>query len=268
MISRGSKGDGNIEENGMRTSADKCGQVQEEIKKEKVIRVGLSGIKNVGGEAMVKILEGRPYSSYQDFINRVDLSKVNKRVCHSLISVGCFDELGINRASLLSVYDRVGKSRNSCEKQMTLFGGVANVVDYPDLKPLGLKERLDLEEELLGVCVSGHAVDAFAESKDKGFVSFDKLRDDVEADVFGLVKRFTKIVTKNGDDMAFMDLNSKSGDLKVTIFPKDFKECVGEGDLKVGCGVKVAGKFKESEEFGDAMIAKSVLVCEPIGAVV
>ncbi len=231
---------------------------------EKIIRVGLNGIKNIGNEAVVKILEGRPYKSYQDFINRVDLSKVNKRVCHSLISVGCFDELGINRASLLSVYDRVKKAENALEKQMTLFGGgVANVIEYPELEPLGMKEMLDLEAELLGVCVSGHAVDVYAESMDNGFVSFDKLKDDIEADIFGLVKRFTKIVTKKGDDMAFMDLSSKSGELKVTIFPRDFEKMREDAErVKVGCGVKVQGRFKESEEFGDAFIAKSVLVCE------
>jgi len=27
----------------------------------------------------------------------------------------------------------------------------------------------------------------------------------------------------------------------------------------------MSGKFKESEEFGDAFIAKSVLVCKPVG---
>jgi DNA polymerase-3 subunit alpha len=236
------------------------------VEKEKVIRVGLSGIKNVGGEAIIKIIEGRPYKSYQDFIDRVDLSKVNKRVCHSLISVGCFDELGINRASLLSVYDKVQKTENSVEKQMTLFGsGVAGVVEYPDLEPLSLKERLDLEEELLGVCVSGHAVDAFAESRDNEFVGFDKLKDDVEADVFGIVKRFTKIVTKKGDDMAFMDLSNKVGDLKVTIFPRDFEKMREDVDrIKVGCGVRVSGRFKESEDFGDALIARAVLVCKAV----
>jgi len=146
---------------------------------------------------------------------------------------------------------------------LTLFGGVANVVEYPDLPALGLKETLDLETELLGVCVSGHAVDAYAESKDNEFVQFDKLKDDVEADVFGLVKRFTKIVTKKGDDMAFMDLSSKTGELKVTIFPRDFEKMREDAEkIKVGCGVKVAGKFKEDENFGDALIAKAVLVCE------
>ncbi|MDH3353474.1 MAG: DNA polymerase III subunit alpha, partial [Nanoarchaeota archaeon] len=105
----------------------------EEVNGEKVILVGLNGIKNVGAEALVKIIEQRPYKSYQDFINRVDLSKVNKRVCHSLISVGCFDDLGIGRESLLDVYERVEKETNSTEKQLTLFGGVANVVEYPEL---------------------------------------------------------------------------------------------------------------------------------------
>ena len=248
------------------TRAISCENLEGEKKFEKVIRVGLSGVKNVGGEAMAKIIEARPFKSYQDFIDRVDLSKVNKRVCHSLISVGCFDDMGINRASLLSVYDKVSRSVSSCEKQMCLFGdGVAGVVEYPDLPSLSLKERLDLEEELLGICVSGHAVDAFAESRDNGFVAFDRLKEDIEVEVFGLVKRFSKIVTKKGDDMAFMDLSSKSGELKVTIFPRDFEKMREDVDrIEVGSGVRVAGKFKESEEFGDAMIAKSVLICEPI----
>jgi len=243
------------------TSEEDFGVV--DVDGEKVIRVGLSGIKNVGGEAMAKIIEKRPYSSYQDFINRVDLSKVNKRVCHSLISVGCFDDMGINRASLLEVYDRVEPESNSNEKQLTLFGGgVANVVEYPDLPPMKMKDQLDLEAELLGVCVSGHATDAFMEGKSGEFTAFDKLQDDMDAEVFGLVKRFTQIKTKNGDDMAFMDISARSGDLKVTIFPKDFTECFGENKIKEGDGVKISGKFKESEEFGDAFIAKSLLICE------
>jgi len=249
------------EKNSTRINMDKHGFG----KNEKVIRVGLSGVKNVGGEALGRIMEGRPYKSYQDFVNRVDLSKVNKRVCHSLIAVGCFDELGINRASLLRVYNDVVPEVSSTEKQMTLFGGVANVVEYPDLPSMALKDRLALEEELLGVCVSGHPIDAFAESKNGDYSSFDSLKDDMEAEVFGLVKRFSPIVTKSGEDMAFMDIVSKSGTLKVTVFPRDYRECFGEGIVKEGDGVRVVGKFKESEEFGDAFIAKSVLVCSPIG---
>lgn len=234
------------------------------LSSEKVIRVGLSGIKNVGDEALARIMEARPYSSYQDFVNKVDLSKVNKRVCHSLIAVGCFDELGINRASLLKVYNDVVKETNSAEKQMTLFGGVANKVEYPDLPPMALKDTLALESELLGVCVSGHPIDAYVESKNGECSPFDSLKDDMDTEVFGIVKRFSQIVTKGGEEMAFMDIIGKSGELKVTIFPRDYLECFGDGVVSEGDGVRVAGKFKESEEFGDAFIAKSVLVCEAV----
>ena len=236
----------------------------EDIEGEKVVRVGLSGVKNIGGEALARIIECRPYSSYQDFVNKVDLSKVNKRVCHSLIAVGCFDELGINRASLLEVYERVSKKSNSNEKQMTLFGGVANVVEYPDLPPMALRDKLALECELLGACVSGHPIDAFVEANNGDYSSFDSLKDDMEAEVFGIVKRFSPIVTKGGDDMVFMDIINKSGELKVIVFPRDYRECFGDGVVSEGDGVKIAGKFKESEEFGDAFIAKSVLVCEAV----
>jgi len=45
---------------------------------------------------------------------------------------------------------------------------------------------------------------------------------------------------------------------------RDFRECVGEGELKVGDGVRISGRFKESEEFGDAFVAKGVLRCKAV----
>ena len=127
-----------------------------------------------------------------------------------------------------------------------------------------MKDKLALEEELLGVCISGHATDAFSEGRDNGFTAFDKLQDDMDTEVFGLVKRFSKIMTKNGDDMAFMDISSKSGDLKVTIFPRDFEQMKEDvGRVKEGDGVRLSGKFKENEEFGNAFIAKELLICKP-----
>ncbi len=236
----------------------------EEIDGEKVILVGLNGIKNVGGEAIKKILEKRPYKSYQDFVNKIDLSKVNKRVLKSLISVGCFDDLGINRNRLLSVYEDVKKEGNSNLKQMTLFGGVANKVKYPDLPQMPLAEKLKVEEELLGVCVSGHPVDVFRESKLKVFVPYGNLKHGMEAEVFGLVKRYTKIVTKKGDDMAFMDIYDKTGELKVTIFPNDYLETMIGKNILEGDGVRIKGKFVENPEYGNAFIAKEVFVCKPI----
>ena len=235
-----------------------------EIVKEKVIRVGLSGIKNVGEGALKKLVETRPYESYKDFINKVDTSKVNKRVTHSLISVGCFDSLGTDRASLLSVYEDIKKDVENGTTQMTLFGEVAKDVEFPDLKPMPLKERLDFEKELLGVCVSGHPLDVYRESSAGCFVAFNKLKDDVEAQIFGIVKRYTRILTKKGDPMAFMDLSDKTKDIKVTVFPNTYENCFRSREPKEGEGVRLSGKYKEDETWGDAFIADDVMFSEAI----
>jgi DNA polymerase-3 subunit alpha len=237
---------------------------------EKVIRVGLSGVKNVGGEAMQRIIDSRPYSSYQDFVNRVDLSKVNKRVCHSLISVGCFDEFRVNRRSLLDVYERVRPQVNCDEKQMTLFGGgCADEVEFPDLPSLSLKERLDLEEELIGVAVSGHPVDAFRESRDGEFVSFNKLEYDNNVDVFGVVENIREFKDKNNNDMAFIDIFDKTGKIRLAVFEEVFRNENLSGKIKKGDGVKVSGKFREGREvngrkYEDSLHVSNILVCDAI----
>lgn len=236
----------------------------EKVDGEKVIRVGLFGIKNVGAEALKSIMENRPYKNYQDFVNKVDLSKVNKRVCYNLISVGCFDELGVNRSSLLAVYEKISKDKSKKESQKTLFGGTANIVQYPDLPQMPLKHRLEVEQELLGVCVSGHPVDVYTESKSKFFLPYDKLKEDVETDVFGLVKRYSQIRTSGGDNMAFMNIYNKEGELRVTVFPNVFKDCVDGKNIKVGMGLRISGTFVKNPEYGDAFIAKKIGVCKAL----
>jgi DNA polymerase III subunit alpha len=229
----------------------------------KVIRVGLSGIKNAGAEAVKSIIANRPYKDYQDFANKVDLSKVNKRVCHSLISVGCFDDFGINRSSLLDVYKNVQKTDGK-EKQMTLFGGVANEIEYPDLPPMSLREKLKVEEELLGICISGHIVDTFPGSN-YGTVELGKLKYDIDADVFGVVKRYTQIITKNGDDMAFLDIIDKTSECRVTVFPRDFEAHLSGQLLNEGDGVRLSGKLVANKEYGDAFVANEINVVRAEG---
>ena len=236
----------------------------EVVDDEKVIRVGLSGIKHVGGEALSKIIEFRPYESYRDFINKVDTSKINKRICHSLISIGCFDNLGKNRNQLLQVYEDMKKESNINEQQMTLFGSVANKIDYPDVEDLSLREKLKAEEEIIGVHISGHMVDLYEEGNKEHFMSYDKLVEDSEVYIFGLVKRYSPITTKSGEQMAFVDLYNKGGEIKVTIFPGVFSAFLMGKKLKEHDGLILQGKLKKDERWGDSFIATYVGTCQPI----
>jgi DNA polymerase-3 subunit alpha len=70
------------------------------------IRFGLTAIKNVGENAIVSIVAGKPFKSLFDFCERVELRAVNKRVLESLIKSGAFDSVNTNRSLLYNNIDR------------------------------------------------------------------------------------------------------------------------------------------------------------------
>jgi len=227
--------------------------------KGKRIRFGLSGIKNVGGEVLHDIMAKRPYTSYQDFINKVDISKVNKRVLRSLISVGCFDNLQHNRAQLMEVYENIKKESTSSEKQMTLFGGIAKKTVIPDMNELSLRKKIEMEIETLGVGISGSYFDLYGESKNFHLGNFENLRNDSDVELFGLIKRITRFFTKKGDEMAFITIyNKRNTECRVVIFPSIFEEELLRREIRENMGVLIIGKYKEDRERGDCIIAEEI----------
>lgn len=65
-----------------------------------LIRYGLSGIVRISSSLIKEIVEKRPYSSIEDFLNKV---KVNKTQMINLIKSGAFDNFG-DRAELLKAF--------------------------------------------------------------------------------------------------------------------------------------------------------------------
>lgn len=65
-----------------------------------LIRYGMSGIVKVGEDLVKNIIENRPYSSLEDFLNRV---KINKPQLVNLIKAGAFDSFG-DREKLMKQY--------------------------------------------------------------------------------------------------------------------------------------------------------------------
>lgn len=95
-----------------------------------VIRYGLSGITRVSEELIKTIMAGRPYSSVEDFLNRV---KVNKLQMVNLIKSGAFDSFG-DRVQVMKTYI---ESVSDLKKRVTLqnlkmlidFGLIPNEYD-------------------------------------------------------------------------------------------------------------------------------------------
>lgn len=61
---------------------------------------GLDALKFVGDDAIKDIIEKRPFSSFFDFMHRVDSRKVRANTIQALASSGCFDNFEISRKSI------------------------------------------------------------------------------------------------------------------------------------------------------------------------
>jgi DNA polymerase-3 subunit alpha len=117
-----------------------------------------------------------PFKSMIDLCRRVDLQKINRRVLEALVRSGALDALGPNRATL---NDAVGDVLQLAERsahasaagQGALFGGDESVGTLKhELVPRRewtKRERLQAEYESLGLHLTGHAFDGFADHRDR-----------------------------------------------------------------------------------------------------
>lgn len=143
------------------------------------IRFGLGGIKNLGFGIISEIIKARRekgrFTSFNDFITKLDTQGLNKRALECMIKAGVFDSLGIGRSRLLAVYERILESHSTERKriikgQVSFFGEMAGdgttdvdgfSIEIPELEEFPVNERLMMEKEMTGLYLSGHPLDEY-----------------------------------------------------------------------------------------------------------
>ncbi len=92
------------------TPSVNCSSVNFEIIDNKIV-FGLSAIKGVGESAANLIVEEREkngkFKDFLDFLTRMDLQKINKKIVEALIQSGAFDWTSYERHALLKAYDEL-----------------------------------------------------------------------------------------------------------------------------------------------------------------
>ena len=149
------------------------------IEGDQAVVYGFGAIKGVGEGAIQAIEQARqqggPYRDLLDVCCRVDAKKINRRVLEALIRAGALDSCGTNRATLMHQLEFVLKvadqqAHNQQAGILDLFADPstqstpvdrsllpAPIADWPD------RQRLQGEKETLGLYLSGHPLDAYAE---------------------------------------------------------------------------------------------------------
>ena len=242
------------------------------------IRFGLAAIKNVGEAAIASILNVRASSgrirSIYTLCEEIDLRLVNKRVLESLVKAGAFDSLapemgslpsGTLRARLLASVDRAiehgsRRQRDRDHGQSQLFGGpetgATGRIPLPDAPPWTEGQQLTYEKEALGLYLSGHPIDWFADDlKACGARTMAELvRSEAEVTVGGIISAHRPLKTRRGDRMAVLTLEDRSGAVEVVVFPNTYGKC--EGLIETDRMVLVRGKLEKDEESARLLAAE------------
>ncbi|MGL5328752.1 MAG: OB-fold nucleic acid binding domain-containing protein, partial [Peptostreptococcaceae bacterium] len=177
----------------------------------------------------------------------LDSKDTNKRVLESLIKCGAFDEISINRSSLIAGYEALLESvsmdrKKNVQGQISLFdafgGGdeteqFKEIYTMPKLKEYEERDKLSLEKEVLGMYVSGHPLSQFKNelerktSIDNGKINAVKEDeesylnlDEREVIMGGMVVNKIIKTTKRNDIMAFLELEDLYGTIEVIVFPQ------------------------------------------------
>ncbi len=250
------------------------------------IRFGLVGLKNVGLGVINDIIHDRdkngPFESFEDFINRASTMGINKRLVESLILSGTFDNFGVNRRTLMSVYsdymDRIiASNKKKNDVQISFFGTVFDEneglkLEYPKLSEYSSKEKLSLEKSVLGIYLSGHplsdyksqfssfsfttdALSYFEETED-GERVYTELKDGERVTLGGIISEYKRLSTKGGATMAVIKLEDLYGTIEAVVFPKVFDRV--RAILKEEEIVKITGKLQYKD--GTFQIAVEDLV--------
>ena len=216
----------------------------------KCVRMGMSGVKNVGNSAVDAIVQERrlsgPYRDVFEFCRRIDSEAVNKRAVESLIMAGCFDHMGATRLQCMRVFDQAleansAKRRQNVVGQISLFDMGQPTADlaiedtYPDVGEYPYKQLLSMEKEMTGVYVSGHPLDEYrkelealeintawvAELKERPDAGIDE--DGHQVVMGGILTALRPKATKKGAMMGFITLEDLTGQIECLLFPRIFE---------------------------------------------
>lgn len=231
------------------------------VNKKGDIRFGMAGIKGVGAGAINSIIEqrnsGGEFKNIFDFMERLPLGTVNRKVLECLVYSGAFDSFSELKRSqymlptakdTLFLDDLLTYSYKFQNDTMTssnnLFGGAAemNIVrpEIPALQEYNELEELKNEKALVGMYITSHPLDRFRFEMDNftttNLTDIQQLEDDIlknrslqnrEFYTAGIVTNIQLRYTKSNQPWCTFTLEDFTGNHDFRLFSKDYEKYIG-----------------------------------------
>jgi DNA polymerase III subunit alpha len=208
------------------------------------IRFGLAAIRNVGEGVVASIKSAREakgaFTSFGDFLAKVDAQVCNKKTIESLIKAGAFDDLGHHRKALVAIHleaiDAVIESKRAeAIGQFDLFGDIGSTaMSGLEIEiPQGEWDKstlLAFEREMLGLYVSDHpllGVEHILRSNTD--MSISELVEvggmqDGFVTIGGLITGISRKVSRTGSSWAIVTVEDLEGSLEVLFFANTYNQ--------------------------------------------
>ncbi len=245
------------------------------VNKKGEIRFGFSGLKGLGENAIINIIEDRQkngtYSNIFDFVKRVNLRAVSKKSLESLIYSGAFDCFeDMHRAAYfyqapgdVVSLEKIVKFGSICQTQSassshTLFGDLEMpALQAPKLSPCPpwpLIEKLNYEKEVTGMYMSGHPLDNFRFELNHynitPLIDFCEIKNNIEENpvsrtfkLAGLVTDAQHRITRNGKNFGSLMLQDYTGDCEFMFWSEDYQK--HKTHLEKGSILYMEGSFRQ-----------------------
>lgn len=267
-----------VNESEQKFSANKKGEV----------RFGLSAIKGMGEAAATNIIAERhkngQYKDIFDFVQRVNLSAVNRKAMESLALSGGFDSFGIRREQYFATnakgdtfvetllrYGQVYQSEQS-SMQNSLFGDMGGVEiqtpPVPDCEAWSTMELLKRERELVGIYLSAHPLDDYAvvlkhmcnlnctqigrEMDKKAFASIEELT------FGGIVTSVSQRWTKNNKPFGIVTIEDFEGQGELALFGEEWTkwQSMLQEEYHIYITAQCVQRFRNNPDAYDMVIKK------------
>ena len=208
------------------------------------IRFGLAAIRNVGEGVVGSIKNARQtkgrFTSFGDFLAKVDAQVCNKKTIESLIKAGAFGSMGATRKGLMAVYleaidSVIETKRAEAIGQFDLFGteNMSSVASMDLEVPAGEWDKamlLSYEREMLGLYVSDHPLlgseHVLRANTDMSISELvdDGARSESIVTIGGLITGVTRKVSRQGASWAVVTVEDLEGSLEVLFFSNTYNQ--------------------------------------------
>jgi len=270
------------------------------------IRFGMAAIKNVGINVIESIVKTREvkgkFTSLEDFIDKLDITAVNKRAVESLIKAGALDCFGVFRSKLLAVYEKVmdgtaSQKKRNIDGQISLFSIAEEdlelpKIEYPNIKEFKKMNLLAMEKEMTGLYLSGHPLDEYKRSLELQtsttietvFKSYEMTKESISNDaenkttisedvpihdndtviIGGILTEIKQKVTRNNTIMAFLTLEDLSGTIEVIVFSRTLEKL--RNLIQPDAIVKIKGRVSIKDDELPKLICESIEGLEKVNS--